>query len=117
MSREEIGSYIGLTLETVSRQFSRLAECGLIRVKHRSVALLDKAGLHAIAARPAISAVPPGATGRRAGVPRVPAQGARALAASQPRPARTLPQPAAGARHADGLKIVPLAWETGNGQQ
>ena len=25
MSREEIGSYIGLTLETVSRQFSRLA--------------------------------------------------------------------------------------------
>ena len=28
MSREEIGSYVGLTLETVSRQYSRLAEIG-----------------------------------------------------------------------------------------
>jgi len=56
MSREEIGSYVGLTLETVSRQFSRLAEIGLIRVRHRSVELLDKPALRAIAERPTISA-------------------------------------------------------------
>ncbi|WP_455287827.1 helix-turn-helix domain-containing protein [Cupriavidus necator] len=56
MSREEIGSYIGLTLETVSRQFSRLDDCGLIRVRHRSVELLDKRALRAIAERAAVSA-------------------------------------------------------------
>lgn len=56
MSREEIGSYIGLTLETVSRQFSRLADCGLVRVRHRSVELLDKHALRAIAERATISA-------------------------------------------------------------
>ncbi|MFJ4292615.1 helix-turn-helix domain-containing protein [Cupriavidus sp. NPDC089707] len=56
MSREEIGSYVGLTLETVSRQFSRLAEIGLIRVRHRCIELLDKPALRAIAERPTISA-------------------------------------------------------------
>ncbi len=80
MSREEIGSYIGLTLETVSRQFSRLAECGLIRVKHRSVALIDKAGLRAIADRPAISPMPPDRGSERGGAQRVPARAARASA-------------------------------------
>ncbi len=59
MSREEIGSYIGLTLETVSRQFSRLADCGLIRVRHRTISLLDKPALRAIAGRPMISAHTP----------------------------------------------------------
>ena len=59
MSREEIGSYIGLTLETVSRQFSRLADCGLIRVRHRTISLLDKPALRAIAERPMISAHAP----------------------------------------------------------
>jgi CRP/FNR family transcriptional regulator, anaerobic regulatory protein len=33
MSRAEIGSYLGLTLETVSRALSRLARCGLIGVE------------------------------------------------------------------------------------
>ncbi|WP_354684403.1 helix-turn-helix domain-containing protein [Cupriavidus necator] len=56
MSREEIGSYIGLTLETVSRQFSRLDDSGLIRVRHRRVELLDKPALRAIAGRPTICA-------------------------------------------------------------
>ncbi|WP_346348609.1 cyclic nucleotide-binding domain-containing protein [Cupriavidus sp. WKF15] len=115
MSREEIGSYIGLTLETVSRQFSRLAECGLIRVKHRSVALVDKAGLRAIAARPAISAVPPGPGSRRA-AQRAQAQGAGALVPAKAWTAPTLPQSAAGARHAE-VKMNPFAWEAGNGQQ
>lgn len=118
MSREEIGSYIGLTLETVSRQFSRLAEYGLIRVKHRSVALVDKAGLRAIAARPAISAVPSSTSSRRAGVPHAPAQGAIPLAPEQAWAARIPPQSAGGARHTDsGVKTNPFAWETGNGQQ
>jgi CRP/FNR family transcriptional regulator len=58
MSREEIGSYIGLTLETVSRQFSRLAEGGLIGVRHRTITLLDKPALRAIAARPMVLAHP-----------------------------------------------------------
>ncbi|ODS91964.1 MAG: transcriptional regulator [Comamonas sp. SCN 65-56] len=48
MTREEIGSYLGLTLETVSRTFSRFAEDGLIEVKHRQVRIVDGAGLHAI---------------------------------------------------------------------
>jgi CRP/FNR family transcriptional regulator len=117
MSREEIGSYIGLTLETVSRQFSRLAECGLIQVKHRSVALVDKVALRAIAARPAISAVPPGPGSRRAGVQRARAQEGGALASAPARTARTLPQSAAGARHADTLKANPFALEAVNGQQ
>ncbi|WP_234825006.1 helix-turn-helix domain-containing protein [Cupriavidus necator] len=59
MSREEIGSYIGLTLETVSRQFSRLAEVGLIGVRHRTITLRDKHALRAIAARPMILAHAP----------------------------------------------------------
>lgn len=41
MSREEIGSYLGLTLETVSRLFSRFAKEGLIRIRQREVQLLD----------------------------------------------------------------------------
>lgn len=45
MTREEIGSYLGLKLETVSRTFSKFAEEGLIEVKHRHVRLLDSDGL------------------------------------------------------------------------
>lgn len=45
MSREEIGSFLGLTLETVSRLFSRFAREGLIRVSQREVQILDMAAL------------------------------------------------------------------------
>ncbi|EWM43608.1 cyclic nucleotide-binding domain protein [Bordetella holmesii 30539] len=45
MSREEIGNYLGLTLETVSRLFSRFAREGLIRINQREVELLDLPGL------------------------------------------------------------------------
>ncbi len=41
MTREEIGSYLGLKLETVSRLFSRFHQEGLIQVQGRSVKLLD----------------------------------------------------------------------------
>ena len=45
MSREEIGSYLGLTLETVSRTFSKLQEQGLIGVQKKFIRILDSAGL------------------------------------------------------------------------
>ncbi|WP_441612202.1 MULTISPECIES: helix-turn-helix domain-containing protein [unclassified Cupriavidus] len=51
MTREEIGRYLGLQLETVSRLFSRLSDAGLIEIRHRSVKLLDATALHAIYAR------------------------------------------------------------------
>jgi len=41
MTREEIGSYLGLKLETVSRTFSKFAEDGVIEVKQRHVRILD----------------------------------------------------------------------------
>lgn len=41
MSREEIGNYLGLTLETVSRLFSRFARDGLIKINQREVRILD----------------------------------------------------------------------------
>jgi len=48
MTREEIGSYLGLKLETVSRIFSRLQHEGLIQVQGRTVKLLDRVGLSRI---------------------------------------------------------------------
>ena len=40
MSREEIGSYLGLKLETVSRTLSRFHQEGLIVVEHKHIRLL-----------------------------------------------------------------------------
>jgi CRP/FNR family transcriptional regulator, anaerobic regulatory protein len=48
MTREEIGSHLGLKLETVSRLFSRFHQEGLIGVQGREVKLLDRAGLQRI---------------------------------------------------------------------
>lgn len=48
MSREEIGSYLGLKLETVSRLFSRFAEAGLIQIRQRHVKLIDVPGIKQI---------------------------------------------------------------------
>ena len=47
MSRHEIGNHLGLTLETVSRMFSRFQEAALIEVSHKHVRILDPAGLAA----------------------------------------------------------------------
>jgi CRP/FNR family transcriptional regulator len=41
MSREEIGSYLGLKLETVSRTFSKFQGQGLLHVKQRDIRMLD----------------------------------------------------------------------------
>ena len=41
MTREEIGSYLGLKLETVSRTLSKFAEEGLVEVNQRHVRILD----------------------------------------------------------------------------
>jgi len=48
MTREEIGSYLGLKLETVSRTFSKFADDGIIEVKHRHVRIVDIEALRAI---------------------------------------------------------------------
>jgi CRP/FNR family transcriptional regulator len=45
MTRDELGSYLGLKLETVSRLFSRFHQDGLIRVQGREVKLLDRGAL------------------------------------------------------------------------
>jgi CRP/FNR family transcriptional regulator len=41
MTRDEIASYLGLTLETVSRLFSHLQERGLLQVQGRAIKLID----------------------------------------------------------------------------
>lgn len=41
MTREEIGSYLGLKLETVSRAFSRFDQDGIIEVKQRYVRIIN----------------------------------------------------------------------------
>ncbi|HEX6693029.1 MAG TPA: helix-turn-helix domain-containing protein [Burkholderiales bacterium] len=48
MTREELGSYLGLKLETVSRLFSRFQEEGLIEVQQKHVRIVDTAGLERI---------------------------------------------------------------------
>lgn len=48
MTREEIGSYLGLKLETVSRTFSKFAEDGLVEVNLRHVRILDPDSLRLI---------------------------------------------------------------------
>ena len=48
MTREEIGSYLGLKLETVSRTFSKFAEDGIVEVKQRHVRILNAEALRLI---------------------------------------------------------------------
>jgi CRP/FNR family transcriptional regulator len=45
MTREEIGSYLGLKLETVSRLLSRFQSKGLLQIEGRAVKLLDLSAL------------------------------------------------------------------------
>jgi CRP-like cAMP-binding protein len=48
MTREEIGSYLGLTLETVSRLFSRLHREGVLSAHQRDIELNDIAKLRVL---------------------------------------------------------------------
>jgi CRP/FNR family transcriptional regulator, anaerobic regulatory protein len=50
MTREEIGSYLGLKLETVSRLFSAFQKDGLIDVQQKHVRIVNIAGLEAVLA-------------------------------------------------------------------
>ena len=45
MSRQDIGSYLGLAIETVSRTLTRFQEGGVIEVNRRNLEILDFAGL------------------------------------------------------------------------
>lgn len=49
MSRTDIGNYLGLTVETVSRVLSRLHKQELIRVDNKEIELLNETGLGTIA--------------------------------------------------------------------
>jgi CRP/FNR family transcriptional regulator, anaerobic regulatory protein len=49
MSRVDIGNYLGLTVETVSRVFGRMQKLELLRVDNKEIEILDAAGLQDIA--------------------------------------------------------------------
>jgi len=51
MTREEIGTYLGLTLETVSRCFSKLQDDGVLTVRRRQITVLDPAALERLGTR------------------------------------------------------------------
>ena len=48
MTREEIGNFLGLTLETVSRLFSRFGREGVIHVRQREIRILDMQALRVL---------------------------------------------------------------------
>ena len=48
MTREEIGSYLGLKLETVSRTFSKFQDEGILEVKQRDIRILDAEALQRV---------------------------------------------------------------------
>ena len=52
MTREEIGSYLGLKLETVSRTFSKYSEEGIIEVKQRHIKILKPDALKQLVKSP-----------------------------------------------------------------
>jgi CRP/FNR family transcriptional regulator, anaerobic regulatory protein len=51
MTREEIGSFLGLKLETVSRLFSKFQEESLIGVQQKNIRILDGEGLKSVLGR------------------------------------------------------------------
>lgn len=56
MSRYEIGNYLGLAVETISRLFTRFSDEGILRVERRHVEILDLARLRDLLTNHAISA-------------------------------------------------------------
>jgi CRP/FNR family transcriptional regulator, anaerobic regulatory protein len=55
MTREEIGSYLGLKLETVSRTFSKFVEDGIVEVRQRHVRILETDALRTIVNRQSLN--------------------------------------------------------------
>ncbi len=51
MSRADIGNFLGLTIETVSRVFSRLQKQGLLEVNKKEIAILDLPGLRKLSSQ------------------------------------------------------------------
>ena len=51
MTREEIGSYLGLKPETISRTFSKFHDEGLIAVRQKFIRILDSDGLDRVMGR------------------------------------------------------------------
>jgi CRP/FNR family transcriptional regulator len=49
MSRVDIGNYLGLTVETVSRVFSRMQKLNLLRVDNKEIEILDPKALQEMA--------------------------------------------------------------------
>ena len=56
MSREDIASYLGLVIETVSRTLTKLQDEGVIAVRGRQLKILDRVRLDALVHAPAASA-------------------------------------------------------------
>jgi CRP/FNR family transcriptional regulator len=50
MMREEIGNYLGLTIESISRLLTRLKKDGYLKVSNREIEVLDPVRLKALAA-------------------------------------------------------------------
>jgi len=49
MTRQDIGTYLGLKLETISRAFTKLCDDGILEVHRRNVSILEPATLQRIA--------------------------------------------------------------------
>lgn len=45
MTREDIGSFLGMRLETISRTFSKFQDDGLVKVEHKHIHIVDLDGL------------------------------------------------------------------------
>ena len=83
MTRQEIGSYLGLKLETVSRALSALNSSGVIQVHQRSIDIVDADALRAVI-DPAAGI--PASTAPRPGAPAPESGAGNAKRASKPRP-------------------------------
>ncbi len=57
MSRNDIGNYLGLAVETVSRTFTRFQQLNLIKTDGKEVEILDKNTLCSLANSPVTSAI------------------------------------------------------------
>ena len=49
MSRSDIGSYLGLASETVSRVLTRLQKSGCIELRHKRLRVIDREALTSVA--------------------------------------------------------------------